>query len=755
MTPISLLSELHKSTRAGQLTDEAIVAMTTLNSVLTECEVLDLKRQLPESDFEYAKLVRDLLAMHNSFGGFLVFGIEETQKDREFRLVGVKPNFLQPNKVRDMISAATGSILRTNITGVNHEGCYLEVIWIAKRDLGDSPVRFLKNGPEEKPGKLLYRKSEVVFRKLDVNAVAASADDYDFLFSERRPPNIAEFIDTPFKLEPLDNNLPDRSIICSTFVGRGDAVGELWTWLADDFSRVRLIAGEGGLGKTSLAYRFAELVATRRVRPFNRVIWLTAKQKQFIPAKDEYRNATIVDFADADSLFGAIASAIGCISSDFAGLDTKGLMQLALETCEADPSFIIIDDVDSLTPGDQQRAMEFGMRAPRSSKILLTTRVNFSYSPDNVLKLNGLPGDDFAEFLTVLRERYGLPPISAAKTLRLREVTGGSPLFTDSLVRLERRGLTLEQAINQWKGEKGIEVRKAALQREVQQLSREAKRVLYAVSTLKSCSFVELSQVVEYSEQTLGDALQELSGLFLISAPSIAREARFTVEPNTGKLVLELTTSLGIDHSVLLNSAKTLRTDAIGLGIQKRSGIVGLAISEAIAMQRSGDAKGATDTIRAASKKLTNPHPDLLLALGRFSLKLQSPNLEEAHNSFEQAFALGQRKPILFDLWFETEVARGSFEEAAHVATTAMEHGLDRSSWYERRAETNVALATRSSSRISSDSAVRYLGLAVKDLQEAAKQSNGEIRSRRVEVLVRQVEALRVRLEQKPSNRHG
>jgi hypothetical protein len=687
--------------------------------------------------------------MHNSYGGFLVFGIEETEKDREFRLTGVGSGKLQNNKLRDTISAITGTSIRTNITSLSHNELNLEVVWIAKRGVGESPVRFVRNGPEEKPGKPLFKKNEVVFRKIDNNAVAAGADDFDFLYSDRRPPNINDLLDEPFKLEALDNSLPDRSIICSNFVGRGEDVGELWAWLSDDFSRVRLVAGEGGLGKTSLAYRFAELVATRRVKPFNRVIWLTAKQKQFIPSQDEYRNATMVDFWNADSLFSAIASSIGCIDSDFDGLDTKGLMQLALETCATDPSFIVIDDVDSLTPDDQQRAMEFGLRAPKSSKILLTTRVNLSYSPDNVLKLNGLPPQDFSDFVGVLRERYGLSSISEARIGKLRDVTGGSPLFTDSLIRLERRGLTLDQAINQWKGEKGIEARKAALQREVQQLSREAKRVLFVVSTLRSCSYVELSQVVDYSDQTLGDALQELSGLFLISAPSIAREARFTVEPNTGKLVTEISGTLGIDHAALLNATKKLRTDAIGLSIQKRSSIVGLAISDAIAMQRKGDAKGAVDVIRAASRKLSNPHPDLLLALGRFLLKLQNPNLEDARQSFEQSYNLGQRKPLLFDLWFETEVARGSYEQAANVATIAMDHGLDRSNWFERRAETNVALATRAHSSISSDSAIRYLGQAIADLQEAAKAVTGEIRSRRIQLLIRQTSALRHKLSDK------
>ena len=237
---------------------------------------------------------------------------------------------------------------------------------------------------------------------------------------------------------------------------------------------MRLIAGEGGLGKTSLAYRFAEEIASRRVKPFEQIVWITAKKRQFIPAEDQHRSTTRTDFEDANSLFIAIASAHGCVNSDFEGRDARELMQLAIESCGATPSFIVVDDVDSLSPADQQRALELGMRTPVKTKMLLTTRVNFSYSPDNVLKLNGLEPAEYQEYVQVVRGRYCLQPLKDAKIAQLRDVSGGSPLFTDSLLRLERRGLTLDQAITQWKGEKGLEARKAALQREIQQLSREA-----------------------------------------------------------------------------------------------------------------------------------------------------------------------------------------------------------------------------------------------------------------------------------------
>ena len=53
-------------------------------------------------------------------------------------------------------------------------------------------------------------------------------------------------------------------------------------------------------------------------------------------------------------------------------------MQTALESCDLISGFIVIDDIDSLSKDDQLRALEFGMRAPSGTKLLLTTRVNFS-----------------------------------------------------------------------------------------------------------------------------------------------------------------------------------------------------------------------------------------------------------------------------------------------------------------------------------------------------------------------------------------
>ena len=419
-------------------------------------------------------------------------------------------------------------------------------------------------------------------------------------------------------------------------------------------------------------------------------------------------------------------------------------MKLALETCGTVTPFLVVDDIDSLPPDDQRSVMEFGLRAPSTVKLLLTTRVNFSYAPENILKLDGLDNEDFADFVRVLRSRYKLPDASNRQVDRLHEATGGSPLFTDSLLRLERRGLTLDAAVSQWKGEKGIEVRKAALQREVQQLSREAKRVLFATSVLKSCSYTELAQIVDYADQTLGDALQELDSLFLISAPAITKEARYTVEPNTGTLVIEIAGTLGIDHTALQQETKKSRTDAIGISINRRLDKVGLAISQAMAQIKGRDAKAALETVVAASKQLSKPHPDLLLMSGRCNLAQSPPNFNVASKDFELSFNLGQRKVLLFSLWFQAEYGRGDLDATIVTINKALDQpGIEPQEWLERRAQVRIERARRRASATSLDSFYREIDDAIRDLRAVRKSTRSITESERIERLISQSFALK------------
>jgi len=739
----SPLVALHRAVALGTFPLQVLEESIQSGDWLPECEILDFKQEVPASDSDYVKAMRDAVALHNSHGGFMLFGIAEVERDKKFEVLGIGNGAIHAQKIKDLVRSYCGTDIRLNVRTQEISGAKVEIVHIAKRTLGEPPVRFLKNGPETKPGIVSFKKNDVVFRRIDSNAIASNPDDYDFLYSERKPPSLNIPAPPIEASEPLWHNLPDRTLICSRFVGRASSLGDLWVWLADDFLRVKLIAGEGGLGKTSLAYRFSEELASRRVKPYTNVLWLSAKKKQFIPALDTYREYGHVDYESAESLFRVICIELGCLETDFQDLESRELMQLALETCATVPAFIVVDDVDSLTPDDQKSVMEFALRVPKTAKALLTTRVNFSYAPENVLKLDGLAGEEYVDFVRVLRAKYQLTEATPKQIDRLRDATGGSPLFSDSLLRLEKRGLTLEAAIEQWKGEKGVEARKAALQREVQQLSKHAKRVLYVTSLLRNCSYTELAQIVEYSDETLGDALQELASLFLISAPAIAKEARYAVEPNTGALVLEIASSLAIDHTSLQTSTKRARTDAVGISLNKRMDLVGQAINQALAKMKAGDPKGALHGVLDVAKKLSKPHPDLLLMIGRCQLTQAPPNFAEAAKALEQSYTLGQRKALLFDFWFQAEFGRGDLEAALTMVDIALEQPtLDLKDWHERRAQIRIERA-RLRNGGGSDFLRRELDEAIVDLKAAARYAAGANEIDRLGRLISQAKAFK------------
>ena len=242
----------------------------------------------------------------------------------------------------------------------------------------------------------------------------------------------------------------------------------------------------------------------------------------------------------------------------------------------------------------------------------------------------------------------------------------------------------------------------------------------------------------------MGDALQELASLFLISAPAIAKEARYTVEPNTGALVQEIASQLGIDHTALVANARKTPNDAVGISLKNRSGLVGQAITQAVSKLKINDAKAALAGAIEASKRL-NPHPDLLMIIGRCYLEQKSLNNSEATRSFAEAYKLGQRRPLLFDLWFQAEYNREDLDGALDVASTALLlRGLDAKDWLEKRAQVRIAKSRRSQLAKSADSAIREIDNAIADFRSAIAYTHSQSDKARVKLLIDQSLLLKI-----------
>jgi len=649
-----------------------------------ECELLDYKEELGNDRKALGNAVLQIVSFYNTFGGYLIYGVAERASETEFVTTGIKKDSIDVESLKALAKDYTGERIGISLqyfplpedTVSNMHGDHVAAIYIPKRK-DVEPLAFGKDGPGDDKNRPIFRKDDVYYRKGD-ECILAKGKAVLFLAGPRDCPykwgtqGIAKLLPRRARLQ---HNLPDRNIICARFVGRRHEIDHLWAWFADEFSQARVLAGEGGLGKTSIAYQFAEEVCTSSEADtrLERVIWLTAKRAQFSGIQNESVALPETHFSNYVELLHILCLEFGHTEDEVEGASETRLKKLIKEGAEITPSLIVVDDVDSLEPDEQRKALEIGfLFGGARSRLLLTTRVNQSYSSEIAIQVGGFAVDEYGDYVKTLSERYAFVTLSPREVAEMHTVTGGSPLFTESLYRLMRY-MKPFGAIREWRGKLGEEARAAALQREIDQLSQEAKRVLLAASILQECSHSELSEVTGYADVILDNTINELRSIYLLSAPKVTSEARVRVGPNTRTYVLNAPARLANDHSRLEGRVKDLRSSAKQLRVRRNDPIVGAAINQANAQFKKGNVGEALATIAAAEKRVKG-NIDLLVARAGYLLKLTPPNPDDARRAARKAYEAGGRKNSLFQVWYDAEWAVENYAGAAEAAHCAIQH---------------------------------------------------------------------------------
>ena len=599
--------------------------------------------------------------------------------------------------------------------------------YIYLRRINLEPLFFGKRGPEDTKNKPLFVAEDIYYRKGD-ECILAKGLAVLKLAGPRQCPYDEEL--SPFE-QPIpvnaiiNNNLPDRSFICSKFVGRSDQIEGLWDWFADEFSHVRVLAGEGGLGKTSIAYQFAEKLCKEINSGIQNIIWLTAKKEQF----SGYENKTVempeTHFDSYNSLLLQLCSEFGYMDAELDGASEKLLKKNIQEGAKIIPSLIVVDDVDSLPVEEQRKVLEIGfLFGGASSRLLLTTRVNPGYSSDIAIQIKGFDLPEYMTFIKLLEDRYCHAVLTEPQVKIIHEATGGSPLFTESLYRLMRFS-NFGNAISEWRGHLGEDARAAALSREVEQLSPESKRVLLATAYLNECSFVELSQVTGYSETVLQDCISSLNSIYLLSAPKVTSEPRFKIGTNAKQYILSKKIDVASDYKLIEQRVKDLRADSKAIKGRTDDPLVGAAINQAIAQLKQMDPKSALNTISEAEKQCKNS-PDLFIIKARCLLQLEPPQANKARELAKSAFNAGSRKEVLFEIWYEAEWQAKHFVGALEAANDAIESGRATSEWFIKRATAQWHVAKGQEVARNLDRAIKDYWLCAEDLERAQKEASPE-----------------------------
>ncbi|MDD5036134.1 MAG: putative DNA binding domain-containing protein [Methylococcaceae bacterium] len=713
----------------GLLSPDIILTLAPDGCLLgKEGDLWDFKEMPSGPNNTLEKTILQIVSFYNTYGGYIIYGVKESNGDL-FLPVGITQGTFNTKQLRDKLRSYTGESIDATYQEVNIDikawNGWLGIMHIPKRPVNSPPVFFSKNGPAIDK-KLLFEKDKAYIRIQDNCEPAERKQHLALLYSDRT----IDFDDTgKFRLQrdkPLFNNLPERNVICSKFVGRDKIIEQLWLWLGDPLSYTKLLAGDGGKGKSSIAYEFSEEICKVRPYTFEQVFWLSGKRKRFIGHLNIFRDMPEIHFFDLHSLLLALAERLGVLDEDLENTTETHLKKTLKKYLHGLPSFVVIDDVDSLEFDEQKKVMEAVIQiSGGESRFLLTTRMNVSYSSSMCITVPGLEPDEYSDLIAVYSERFGID-IPKIKHEKLRIVTDGSPLFTESLVRLIRLGLNIDNAIKQWRGENGDDARHAALKREIEQLSPESCKVLYALSLMSAASATELREVTGYTINKFEQCINELSSLFLLKTITfIETEPRYAVSNNTAILVSQDRASLLTDPKVIENKIKSLRNSAAQKKERGISRLIGMAINQSIALFRAKRGEEALETIQSALKISPN-HKDLLFAKARCLMSLSPPHIEEARKTFRLAFKYGQIKSDFFDHWHDAELQAKNPIEIIEVCNLAIKNNAsDKLDWELNKAMGYWILAQNHKAGGNSLGALETLADADDILFKVIKDSDG------------------------------
>ena len=492
-----------------------------------------------------------------------------------------------------------------------------------------------------------------------------AADEVDSLVG-----SLNEFTETRNAL--LSDTLPDRGAVVPQFIGRQEELAELRKWIRDPRSNVRCLVGDGGKGKTAIAYEFASNFASyppRLAKSLECVIWLSAKTQSFEEGKT-------VDIKSPD--FGDLYSALHWILLAYGDTDIpSSVMQIqsrCIELLTHLPALVVIDDVNSL-PSDDNTMEFFGERVSRTpSKVLLTSRRTLFGMGARSQQIAGFERNskDGISFVESVIERYGLEKAQFTRSVinDIIQTCDGSPLFIQDLLRLCKIGERPSSAIRLWHA-RGDFARRYAMEREMDTLTPPAKKALITCALLGTASLSEIQICAGLSSVICLDAVSELQNLFLIpSPPFIEDEDRFQLDMNTKELVLQVYQNT--EETRQIKSAIDARK---GFDSINRRNAVGRYISQATSLVKMDKHIEAEETLLKAQSAYPE-HPDIHGVLGWvYKSWKPEPRYTDARIQFTRAYELHSSKEELYKHWSELERDQHRFLASAEAAEKGLGEG--------------------------------------------------------------------------------
>lgn len=237
--------------------------------VVDEGPLHDYKSEYPfsNSDSYFAGILRLICAFHNSYGGILIFGVHDKTRKGGHNKVFVDSEKIN-RKLRETLSRPVVISTHTYETASGA----VQVLVVPTRKAMTPPVYITKIVAELLPRKVYIRKGAEV---LD-----AKGSDLSFLYSERS----TTFQEVAGSEASISSSLPASPSTIQEFVGRFRAIEKIVDWFGTSRDPRMFLWGQGGSGKSTIAYEAASLFAdfgklprNKKGKNLDRVLFVSGK----------------------------------------------------------------------------------------------------------------------------------------------------------------------------------------------------------------------------------------------------------------------------------------------------------------------------------------------------------------------------------------------------------------------------------------------------------------------------------------------
>ncbi len=217
--------------------------------------------------------------------------------------------------------------------------------------------------------------------------------------------------------------IPNNLLRLQYFFGREAELEKIAKSLAEDARGWgTLIDGPGGIGKTSLAIRAAELVPAGR---FSRIIFLSAKEREL--TADGQRSLGTFVLPSYLEMLNAIARELD--KPDITKTTAEERAEAVLRALRGADVLLLLDNLETLAEQDRDQLFAFLNRLPRGNSAIVTSRRRADASAV-IVRLDKLDWPAAHELLTELAKNNDLlRRASNADHRALYEETGGNPLL--------------------------------------------------------------------------------------------------------------------------------------------------------------------------------------------------------------------------------------------------------------------------------------------------------------------------------------